>query len=219
MAKKRMRVKIPELTEVLTGRFDDHHAFLGRFHLNLIDQHSRAIEEITARIEVVIEPFRAARELIVTIPGISITVADVIIAETGADMSQFPTAGHLASWAGTCPGSNESAGRVKSTHTRPGNPYLKAALGISAMVAARSGDTYYSAKYRRLASRRGPIKALVAIEHAMLIAIWNMLQTGVTFTDPGGDFYTKRSPDKAKSRAIQQLRSLGYSVTLEPTAA
>jgi hypothetical protein len=146
-------------------------------------------------------------------------MADVIIAETGADMSRFPTAGHWASWAGTCPSSNESAGRVKSTHTRPGNPYLKAALGISAMVAARSGDTYYSAKYLRLASQRGPIKTLVAIEHAMLIAIWNMLQTRVTFTDPGGDFYTKRSPDNAKSRAIQQLRSLGYTVTLQPTAA
>jgi hypothetical protein len=108
---------------------------------------------------------------------------------------------------------------VKSTHTRPGNPYLKGALGISAMVVAHSGDNYLAAKHRRLASRRGPIKALVAVEHAMLIAIWNMLQTGVTFTDPGGDFYTKRSPDKAKSRAIQQLRSLGYTVTLEPTGA
>jgi len=219
MAKKRMRVKIPELIEALTGRFDDHHAFLVRLHLDLIDQHTHAIEAITARIEVVIEPFRAARDLIITIPGISTKVADVIIAETGADMSRFPTAGHLASWAGTCPGSNESAGRVKSTHTRPGNPYLKAALGISAMVLARTGDTYLSAKYRRLASRRGPIKALVAIEHAMLIAIWNMLQTGATFTDPGGDFYTKRSPDKTKNRAIQQLRSLGYMVTLQPTAA
>jgi len=219
MAQRRLRNKIPELTEALTGQFNDHHAFLVKLHLGLIDEHTRAIDEITARIEVVMEPFRAARDLIVTIPGISTRVADVIIAEIGVDMSRFPTAGHLASWAGTCPGSHESAGRVKSTHTRPGNPYLKGALGIAALAAARSNDTYYSAKYRRIASRRGPIKAVVAVEHAMLIAIWNMVQTGTTFTDPGADFFTKRTPNKAKSRAIEQLRSLGYTVTLEPTAA
>lgn len=219
MAMRRLRNKIPELTEALKGQFNDHHAFLVKLHLGLIDEHTRAIDEITARIEVVMEPFRAARDLIVTIPGISTKVADVIIAEIGVDMSRFPTAGHLASWAGTCPGSHESAGRVKSTRTRPGNPYLKGALGIAALAAARSNDTYYSAKYRRIASRRGPIKAVVAVEHAMLIAIWNMLQTGTTFTDPGADFFTKRTPNKAKSRAIEQLRSLGYTVTLEPTAA
>jgi len=219
MAKRRLRNKIPELTEALKGQFNDHHAFLVKIHLGLIDEHARAIDEITERLEVVMEPFRAARDLIVTIPGISTKVADVIIAEIGVDMSRFPTAGHLASWAGTCPGSHESAGRVKSTHTRPGNPYLKGALGIAALAAARSNNTYYSAKYRRIASRRGPIKAVVAVEHAMLIAIWNMLQTGTTFTDPGADFFTKRTPDKAKSRAIEQLRSLGYAVTLEPTAA
>jgi len=115
MAKGRLRNKIPEMTEALTGRFSEHHAFLVQIQLDLIDQRATAIEEITARIEVVMDPFRHARDLISTIPGISTKVADVIIAETGADMSRFPTAGHLASWAGVCPGSNESAGRVKST--------------------------------------------------------------------------------------------------------
>jgi len=218
MAKRRMRSKIPELTEALTGRFGDHHAFLVQLHLDLIDQHTRAIDELTTRIEVVLAPFRGARDLMVTIPGISTAVADVIIAETGADMSQFPTAGHLASWAGTCPGSNESAGRVKSTRTRPGNPYLKGALGVAALSASRSKDTYFSAKYRRIASRRGPMKAIVALEHAMLIAIWNMLQTGALYTDPGGDFYARRNPDQAKHRAVDQLRRMGYAVTLEPMA-
>jgi transposase len=208
LAKRRMRSKIPELTEALTGRFGEHHAFLARVHLGL-----------TARIEVVIEPFRGARDLIVTIPGISTLVADVVIAETGADMTRFPSAGHLASWAGTCPGSNESAGRVKSTHTRPGNPYLKGALGIAAMSAARSNGTYYSAKYRRIATRRGPVKAIVAVEHAMLIAIWNMLDTGTLYCDPGEDFYTRLNPDKAKNRALDQLRKMGYDVTLNPLAA
>ncbi|HVA10284.1 MAG TPA: IS110 family transposase, partial [Acidimicrobiales bacterium] len=107
LAKRRLRIKIPELTEALTGRFGEHHAFLARLHLDLIDGHTQAIEELTARIEVVIAPFCRVRELLVTIPGISAIVADVIIAETGGDMSRFPTAGHLASWAGTCPGSNE----------------------------------------------------------------------------------------------------------------
>ena len=219
LAKRRLRSKIPELTEALTGRFGEHHAFLARVHLDLIDQHTSAIDELTARIEEVIEPFRGARDLIVTIPGISTGVADVIIAETGADMTRFPSAGHLASWAGTCPGSNESAGRIKSTHTRPGNPYLKGALGIAAMSAARSKGTYLSARYRRIATRRGPVKAIVAIEHTMLIAIWNMLDTGTLYCDPGDDFYTRLNPDKAKTRALDQLRKMGYDVTLNPIAA
>jgi len=211
LALRRLRSKIPALTEAMTGRFTEHHGFL------TIDRHTQAIDELTARIEVVIEPFRAFRDLICTIPGISTRVADVVTAETGADMTRFPTAGHLASWAGTCPGSNESAGRVKSTKTRPGNPYLKGALGIAAMSAARSKDTYLGAKYRRIASRRGPVKAIVALEHAMLIAIWNMAHTGTLYDDPGSDFYTQLHPDRAKLRAIEQLRRMGYAVTLEPT--
>ena len=219
LAKRRLRSKIPALVEALTGRFTEHHAFLARLHLDLIDQHTEAIAAVTARIEVVIEPFRGARDLMVTIPGISVLVADVIIAETGADMARFPTAGHLASWAGTCPGSNESAGRIKSTKTRPGNPYLKGALGIAAMSAASSKDTYLAAKYRRITSRRGPIKAIVALEHTMLIAIWNMLTNGVLYQDLGGDYYTKLNPDKTKQRALNQLRQMGYEVTLNPLPA
>ena len=216
MAKRRLRSKIPELTEALHGRFGDHHAFLVRLHLDLIDQHTVAIEQLTARIEDAMAPFRGARDLMVTIPGISTGVADVVIAETGADMSRFATAGHLASWAGTCPGSNESAGRVKSTNTRPGNPYLKGALGVAAMSAARSKNTYFSAKYRRIASRRGPLKAVVALEHAMLVAIWHMLSDGTLYSDPGDDFYTRRNPDRTRLRAIEQLQRMGYTVTLEP---
>jgi transposase len=194
LAKRAMRSKIPELTEALTGRF-------------------------AARIEVVIEPFRVARDLIVGIPGISTPVADVVIAETGADMARFPTAGHLTSWAGTCPGNNESACRAKSTHTRAGNPYLKGALGVAAMSAARSHGTYYSAKYRHIATRRGPLKAIVAVEHAMLIAIWNILTTGEHYNDPSDDFYTRLKPNKTKNRAIDQLPKMGYDVTLKPLAA
>jgi len=216
LAKRRLRSKIPALTEALTGRFGEHHAFLARVHLDLIDKHTQAIAELTDRIEVVIEPFRGFRDLICSIPGISTLVADVVTAETGTDMTRFPTAGHLASWAGTCPGSNESAGRVKSTKTRPGNPYLKGALGTAAMSAGRSKGTYLGARYRRIAARRGPMKAIVAIEHTMLVAIWHMAQTGELYNDPGPDFYTRLHPDKAKRRAIEQLHAMGYHVTLNP---
>ena len=216
LAKRRLRLKIPALTEALTGQFGEHHAFLARVHLDLIDKHTQAIAELTDRIEVVIEPFRGFRDLICSIPGISTLVADVVTAETGTDMTRFPTAGHLASWAGTCPGSNESAGRVKSTKTRPGNPYLKGALGTAAMSAGRSKGTYLGARYRRIAARRGPMKAIVAIEHTMLVAIWHMAQTGELYNDPGPDFYTRLHPDKAKRRAIEQLHAMGYHVTLNP---
>ena len=215
LAKRRMRVKIPELTEALQGRFGAHHAFLARVHLDLIDQHTQAIAQLTARIEEAIEPFRAFRELISTIPGISTLTADVIVAETGADMSRFPTAKHLASWAGTTPGNNESAGKVKSSTTRPGNPYLQGALGAAAMSCAQNPHTYLGARYRRIAARRGPMKANVAIQHSMLIAIWHMGTTGALYDDPGADYFNQLHPDRTKQRAIAQLQALGYTVTLD----
>jgi len=215
LAKRRLRSKIPALTEALTGRFNAHHAFLARVHLDLIDQHTAAIEEITARIEVVIEPFQGFRDLISTIPGIGPLTADVVIAETGADMTRFPTAGHLASWAGTTPGSNESAGRVKSTKTRPGNPYLQGALGAAAMACAQNPSTYLGARYRRIATRRGPMKANVAIQHKMLTIIWHMGTTGTLYEEPGADFYSRLHPDRAKNRALHQLEAMGYQVTLD----
>ena len=219
LAKRRLRVKIPELTEALTGRFSDHHAFLARMYLDAIDQRTKAIADLTARIEVVIEPFQSFCDLIGTIPGIGVRTAEVIVAETGADMDIFPTAAHLASWAGTCPGSHESAGRVKSTATRPGNRYLKAALGAAALSIAASHSTYLSAKYRRTAARRGHKKALVAIEHSILITIWTMAHTGALYQDPGADYYTRRDPEQARQHALNQLHRLGYDVTLSPIAA
>jgi transposase len=215
LARRRLREKIPALTEALTGRFTGHHAFLTRTHLNLIDQHTAAIDELTARIEVVIEPFRRFRDLICTIPGIGGNTADVIVAETGADMSRFPSAEHLASWAGTTPGNNESAGEVKSSRTRPGNPYLQGALGIAAISVSHTKHTYLAAKYRRIASRRGPLKANVAVQRAMLIAIWNMATTDTAYLDPGADYFTRLNPEKARTKAIRQLEAMGYHVTLE----
>jgi transposase len=214
LAKRRLRSKIPELTEALTGRFNEHHAFLARVHLDLIDQHTAAINALTARIEVVIEPFQGFHDLICTIPGISTLTADVIVAETGADMSRFPSAKHLASWAGTTPGNNESAGKVKSSRTRPGNPYLQGALGAAAMACSQNPRTYLGAKYRRIASHRGPKKANVAVQRAMLVAIWNMGTTGALYDDPGADYFNRLHPERAKKRALHQLEAMGYHVTL-----
>jgi transposase len=215
LAKRRLRSKIPTLTEALTGRFSDHHAFLTRLHLDLIDRHTSAITEITHRIEVVIEPFQGFRDLIATIPGIGPIIADVIVAETGADMTRFPSPGHLASWAGTSPGHNESAGKVKSSKTRPGNPYLQGALGAAAMRCAQNPTTYLGARYRRIASRRGPQKANVAIQRKILTTIWHMGRDGTFYDDPGADFYTRLHPERAKNRAVHQLQAMGYKVTLD----
>lgn len=219
LAKRRLRVKIPALVQALTGRFNDHHAFLARMHLDVIDQRTRQIADLNARIEVVMEPFQAFADLIQTIPGIAQHTAEVIVAETGADMSVFATADQLVSWAGTCPGSNESAGRVKSTRTRPGNRYLKAALGTAALSIANSKGTYLSVKYRRLVARRGKLRAIVAIEHALLTTIWTMGHTGAHYEDPGADYYTRFNPERSRRHAIDQLRRLGYDVTLTPLAA
>jgi hypothetical protein len=141
-------------------------------------------------------------------------VADTIIAETGADIAVFPDAGHLASWAGVSPSANESAGRIKSSKTMPGNRYLKAALGVAALAASHNRSSYLAVKYRRISARRGPVKAIVALEHTILNAVWNMLSTGELFEDLGADYYTRLDPERVKDRALQQLRQLGYEVTV-----
>lgn len=214
LARGRMRPKIALLSEALTGHFTEHHAFMTQLFIDRIDAHTRDIALLCQRIETLMEPFSSARELLISIPGFSTDVAEIFIAETGANMVQFPTADHLASWSGTSPGSNESAGRVKSTKTRPGNRYLKGALGVAALSQVRAKGTYYSVKYRRIASRRGPSKALVAIEHSMLTAAWNMLTNGEFYHDPGPDYFSQRQPAKTKARAIAQLEALGYHVDL-----
>jgi transposase len=219
LAKGTLRSKIPDLVDALTGRFKGHHAFMARLHLDQIDAQSRIIDALTGRIEEAMTPFRAAREFLATIPGVSLKVADVIIAETGADMTRFETPGRLASWTGVCPGSNESAGRIKSAHILPGNKYLKAALGTAALSASRSKDTYPAAKYRRIAARRGPMKAIVALEHSILTAAWHLLAEGECYTDPGADHFTRLDPIKAKNNAIKKLNSLGFDVTITPATA
>jgi hypothetical protein len=170
------------------------------YRLEVIDQRTRQIEELSVRIEVVMEPFQSFCTLIHTITGIGQRCAEVVVAGTGADMNVFPTAAHLASWAGTCPGGNESAGRVKSTATRPGNAYLKAALGAAALSIANTQGSCLSAKYKRIAAARGPKKGLVAVEHANLTTVWTMAHTGALCDDPGADYYTAaiRTPQASR---------------------
>ncbi|MFF9125172.1 IS110 family transposase [Streptomyces sp. NPDC014889] len=216
LAKRKLRSKIPELTEALTGRFREHHAFLARLYLDQYDQLTAMIDQLTGRIEEAMAPFRPALDLLDTIPGINRGVADVIIAETGGDMARFASAKHLASWAGVCPGHHESAGRTKSTKVRPGNPYLKGALGLAAFSAARTKDCYLQARYKRLAARRGPLKALVAVEHSIITAVWHMLTDHKPYHELGGAYFTQRDPERATRRAITALNQLGYTVTLNP---
>jgi transposase len=214
MAKTRLRAKIPQLQEALIGRFNDHHAFLAKMFLDMIDEFDRAIDQIEERIEVMVEPFRSFLDLITTIPGISTTVAEVVLAETGGDLSVFPTPEQFCSWAGVAPGKNQSAGRTKPARARPGDRHLKAAMGIAAMSVTRTNNTYLAARYRRIATRRGPARALVATQRAMLTAMWHMAHTGEVYHELGPDHFVRQRPTYVKNRAIRQLQTLGYGVTL-----
>lgn len=216
LAHTSMIKKSAALTEALTGRFTDHHAFMVKMHLDRIDQIDQAMTVLETRIDEVMEPFSLARELLMTIPGISKNVANTLIAEAGADITAFPTAGHLASWAGVCPGQNESAGRVSSAHTRPGNHYLKAALGIAAMSISRSKTTYLAVKYRRIQSHAGAMRAVVAIENSLLVIAWNMLTKGVAYEELGVDHYDRTNPERARRRLLHRMESLGYQPILTP---
>ena len=217
MARGRMRPKIPALVQALTGNFGEHHSFLCRLHLTRIDELSATIEELSARIDAEMRPFAHQVELLVTIPGVKATTAQVIIAETGGDMTRFRTPANLASWAGVCPGHHESAGIQRSGKRRHGNRWLGGALGTAAMAAGRTRErTYLGARYARLIPRLGKQKTIVAVEHSILIAIWHMLTDNVDYHDLGGDYFTKHDPARAVRRIIRQANALGLTVRFDP---
>jgi transposase len=202
MTRGRMRSKIPDLVQAMISRFGEHHAFLCRMHLDRIDAISRDITTLSTRIEQVMAPFRDQLTRLDGIPGISLRVAEVIIAETGGDMSRVPTAGHLASWAGVCPGNHESGGRRKSGMTTKGNRWLRDALGTAAMAAARSKNTYLGAQYARLVRRLGSKpKALVAVEHSILTSVWHMLTNDTGYHDLGADHFLRPATPNANAAA------------------
>jgi transposase len=219
MALGRLRKKIPELQLALVGRFNEHHALLCRAMLARIDQADATIETLGARIDELLGPYEAAVTLLVTIPGVSTRTAQVILAEIGADMSRFPSAGHLASWAGMCPGNNESAGKHRSGRTRHGSKWLRKALVEAAQAAGRTKDTYLAAQYAQIRSRRGPQRAAVAVAHSILVIAWHLLTTGEPYNDLGGDYFDKRRNSTARQhRLVAQLEAMGHRVTLEPAA-
>jgi transposase len=224
LAKGRLRAKLPELREALEGRFSGHHALMVGEMLSQIDHLDETIARLSERIEELIAPFSSEVELLQTIPGVDSRSAQVLIAEIGADMSRFPSAGHLASWAGLCPGNNESAGKRRSGRTRKGSKWLRATLTECARAAARSRGTYLSAHYHRLRGRRGPGKAAVAVAHSILVCAYHMLERGVPYTDLGDDYFVRRQAehaDRYRKRLVRQLERMGHKVTLEaiPTAA
>lgn len=219
LARGRMRSKHQALAQALTGRFTEHHAFRARLLLQQMDQLSAAIQEYSTRIEQEMQPYAGFRDLISTIPGVSATTAEIVTAETGADMAQFPSPKHLASWAGVAPGSNESAGVIRSSKTRKGNNHLKGALGTSAMSIARHKGTYLNTRHWRIAARRGRTKAIVATERALLTAIWHVASTGTAYHELGPDYFTHLDPERATRQALKRLQSLGWEVNLTKATA
>jgi len=219
LAKGKLRAKIPALREALVGRFDRQHALIVSAILAHLDFLDEQIELLSAEIEAQLAPFQAAVELLCTIPGVQQRTAEVIVAEIGTDMSRFPSERHLASWAGQCPGNDQSAGKRRSGTTRHGSKWLDTALTEAALAATRSNDVYLAAQYQRLRPRRGHGRAIGAVKHSILTSCWHMLQTGELYHDPGGDYFSRQNPERATRRLIAQLERLGHHVTIQEAAA
>ncbi len=218
LARGRLRSKIPALKEALEGRFSSHHALMvGRILSHIVDYLDVSIDELSAEVERVIAPFSEEVELLETIPGVNRRTAEVLIAQIGADMSGFPTHAHLASWAGMCPGNDESAGKRRSGKTRKGSKWLRGALIEAAHAASRSKRTYLSAQYARLRGRRGPKKAAVAVGHSILVICYHdVLERKVPYEDLGEDHFQRRRCDQSHAkRLVRQLENLGHRVVLE----
>ena len=219
LAKGRMREKIPQLERALAGTFRPHQQFLVARHLAFIDAIDETVAQVSAEIADRLRPVEADVQLLDAITGIGRRTAEVWVAEVGTDMERFPTHGHLASWAGMCPGNNESAGKRKSGKTRKGNANLRTALVEAAQAAARKKDSYLSAQYRRLAARRGKKKAIIALGHSLLIIAYHVLKRRVDFQDLGPTYFDERDRTNVERRLVQRLERLGYKVVLESTAA
>jgi len=218
-ANYRLKASQGELREALRGRVTEHHRFLLRLHLNQIDALDAAIAAIDRQVEAGIAPFRAAVEQVSTVPGIRDIGAQVIVSEIGTDMSRFPSDGHLISWAGLCPHSDESAGKRRSNRLRKGAPWLKTTLVQCAWAAVRKKDSYLQAQFLRLKARRGPKKAIIAVAASILTAIYHMLQDGTTYQDLGSNHFQNRSKSRQTLRLVKRLTDLGYEVALKPLAS
>lgn len=228
LARGTLRRKIPELRKALQGRFAEHHALLIGIVLDHVEHLEAAIARLDAQVDQLMNaggsedepaPFAQARDRLTTIPGVGKRAAEVILAEIGTDMDRFPTAGHLASWAGMCPGNNVTGGKSRSGNTTKGDVWLRDVLVQCAWSASRARNTYLAAQFWRLARRIGKKKAAMAVGHSILVAAWHMLHDNVDYTDLGNDWFArKHSEDARRDHAIRNLHDLGYRVTLERVA-
>lgn len=219
LAKGRMREKRELLAKALQGQLKSHHRFVLTELLCQIDGLDETIARFDAQIQEYCRPFEEAVELLDTIPGVARQTAEVIIAEIGTDMSRFPSADHLASWAGVAPGNNESAGKRRSGKTTKGNHALGLALNHAANAASHTKNTYLSAQYHRLASRRGKKKAIVALEHSILIIAYHIIQRKEPYHELGADSFDNRRPEATAKRLLKRLERLGFQVSLQPSLA
>jgi len=219
LAKGRLRQKRDLLEKALAGRLQPHHRFLLAQHLSHIDFLDEAIAQLDAQIEEQLRPFQATLDRWDSLPGINRRLAEIIVAEIGIDLEPFEDAEHLASWAGMCPGNNESAGKRKSGKTRKGSKWLRRALTEAAHGAARTKNKYYQSLYRRLAARRGKQRAAVAVGHSLLVTGYYLITRNQTYQDLGANYFDERDREGVKRRALQRLEQLGFQVQLTPVTA
>jgi len=219
LAHGRIRASAAELEAALRGRVTAHHRFMLRLHLNHLDAVDVAISSIDKEVDLNVEPFRVAIEMLTTIPGIGSLAAEVIVAEIGIDMSLFETEGNLISWAGLCPRNDESAGKRRSTRMKKGAPWLKTTLVQCAWAATRVKGSYLQAQYLRIRSRRGPKKAIGAVAASMLTAAYHMLKDGTFYQDLGSNHFDNRDKGKQALRLVNRLQSLGFAVQITSLAA
>jgi len=219
LAHRRIKAPPEALREALRGRVTRRHRFLLQLHLQQVDAIDAAIDQIDQEVDADLEPFRAAIALLITIPGVSVLSAEIILAEIGLDMSRFPTVGHLISWAGLCPKNDESAGKRRSTRMRKGAPWLKTTLVQCAWAASRKKASYFQAQFHRLRARRGAKKAIGALAASILTAIYHMLISGELYHDLGPDHFDRRAKGAQTRRLVTRLQNLGYAVQITPLAA
>lgn len=216
LAKGTLRRKIPALVEALEGNFEAQHRFLLGFQLDRLEEIERALTSLDEHIDRKLEPYQAELELLIKIPGFSRVTAASSIAETGGDMSVFPTARHLAAWTGLAPGNNESGGKRRHAGTRKGNVHLVTTMTQAALGATRKKGSYYKDKYLRLQARRGAKRAMIAIAHKLLIAAYEVLAHRQPFVDLGDLYLTSRAQTDITRKLVRRLESLGFDVALTP---
>lgn len=219
LAKGRLREKIPQLEPALEGRMEEHHRYLLKLQLRRMRDLDQDLAELEERIQQRLQPYQEHLQLLEEIPGVDWTLAAVIIAELGVDMKVFPTASQLASWAGVSPGNNESAGKRRNARVTKGNFYLKTALVEAAQAATRAKGTYLRDKYYRLKARRGAKRAVVAIGHKILVAVYHMLSDQVSYNDLGDLYLDRLNKEHLTRNLVRRLERIGWRVTLEKAAA